>query len=426
MNETDRPGRSRATTSRSCSTLLPHRYPFLLVDRIVEARGDEYGVGIKNVTVNEPHFQGHFPGRPVMPGVLLIEAMAQTAGALCVASQPTGSAPSVVYLMTIDKAKFRKPVVPGDQVRFHMTRIAKKRNMWWFRGEAKVDGVARLRGGSLRHAGARMTREDPSERGRRGRREPRRRRRDRAVLPCRAAGEARRRRPARLARQPRRRHDDRRAHAHLSLRLDRPSAAGPQIPRRAGPPRRRRGLPDPRGRDDEPGHRGRRRRKRSSARAACSSPTPMSRTTAGIGEGVILSNNVMLAGHVQVGDFAIVSGGAAAHQFVRIGAHAFVGGLAGRRARPHSVRHGARQPRRARRPQFRRPQAARLFARGDPRAPARLQDAVLRGKGTLKERVDDVAEAFPDQEAVQQIVAFLREGGDRAICVPRDGKDEEA
>ncbi|RBP09709.1 3-hydroxyacyl-[acyl-carrier-protein] dehydratase [Roseiarcus fermentans] len=120
--------------------LLPHRYPFLLVDRIVEARADEYGVGIKNVTVNEPHFQGHFPVRPVMPGVLLIEAMAQTAGALCVASQKTG-APGVVYLMTIDKAKFRRPVVPGDQVRFHMTRTAKKRNMWWFRGEARVDGA---------------------------------------------------------------------------------------------------------------------------------------------------------------------------------------------------------------------------------------------------------------------------------------------
>jgi 3-hydroxyacyl-[acyl-carrier-protein] dehydratase len=121
-------------------SLLPHRYPFLLVDRIVEARADEYGVGIKNVTVNEPHFQGHFPGRPVMPGVLMLEAMAQTAGALCVASQENQATPSVVYLMTIDKAKFRKPVIPGDQVKFHMTRTAKRRNMWWFRGEARVEG----------------------------------------------------------------------------------------------------------------------------------------------------------------------------------------------------------------------------------------------------------------------------------------------
>jgi 3-hydroxyacyl-[acyl-carrier-protein] dehydratase len=121
--------------------LLPHRYPMLLVDRIVEARGDEYGVGIKNVSFNEPHFQGHFPERPIMPGVLLIEGMAQTAGALCVASRAAGAKPSLVYLMTIDKAKFRKPVVPGDQVRYHMTRIAKRRNMWWFRGEAMVEGA---------------------------------------------------------------------------------------------------------------------------------------------------------------------------------------------------------------------------------------------------------------------------------------------
>ena len=121
--------------------LLPHRYPMLLVDRIVEARGDEYGVGIKNVSFNEPHFQGHFPERPVMPGVLLIEGMAQTAGALCVANRAAGAKPSVVYLMTIDKVKFRKPVVPGDQVRYQMTRVAKRRNMWWFRGEAMVEGA---------------------------------------------------------------------------------------------------------------------------------------------------------------------------------------------------------------------------------------------------------------------------------------------
>ncbi len=118
---------------------LPHRYPMLLVDRIIDVRSDEYGVGIKNVTFNEPQFQGHFPNRPVMPGVLMIEGMAQTAGAMCVASLGANRKPSVVYLMTVDQAKFRKPVVPGDQIRYYMTRTAKRRNMWWFRGEAKVD-----------------------------------------------------------------------------------------------------------------------------------------------------------------------------------------------------------------------------------------------------------------------------------------------
>jgi 3-hydroxyacyl-[acyl-carrier-protein] dehydratase len=122
-------------------TLLPHRYPFLLVDRIIEAKGDESCIGIKNVTANEPQFTGHFPGRPIMPGVLLIEGMAQTAGALCVASIGAVSHPPAVYLMTVDKAKFRKPVVPGDRVEYHMSRFAKRKNMWWFRGEAKVGGA---------------------------------------------------------------------------------------------------------------------------------------------------------------------------------------------------------------------------------------------------------------------------------------------
>jgi 3-hydroxyacyl-[acyl-carrier-protein] dehydratase len=120
-------------------TLLPHRYPFLLVDRILDMRGDESCVGIKNVTANEPQFQGHFPGRPIMPGVLLIEGMAQTAGALCVTSLP--QVPKVVYFITIDKVKFRKPVVPGDVVEFHMRKLKRRGNMWWFRGEAKVAGA---------------------------------------------------------------------------------------------------------------------------------------------------------------------------------------------------------------------------------------------------------------------------------------------
>ena len=119
---------------------LPHRYPFLLVDRIVDIDGDESCIGIKNVTFNEPQFQGHFPGQPVMPGVLLIEGMAQTAGAICVNASTSG-APRLVYFMTIDKAKFRKPVGPGDRVEFHMTKLNQRRNMWWYKGVAKVDGT---------------------------------------------------------------------------------------------------------------------------------------------------------------------------------------------------------------------------------------------------------------------------------------------
>ncbi len=122
--------------------LLPHRYPFLMVDRIVEIQGDESCIGIKNVTVNEPQFTGHFPTRPVFPGVLLIEGMAQTAGAICVAAKLAEQArPKQVFFMTIDKAKFRKPVVPGDTVEYHMRKTNNRRNMWWFRGEAKVGGV---------------------------------------------------------------------------------------------------------------------------------------------------------------------------------------------------------------------------------------------------------------------------------------------
>lgn len=121
--------------------LLPHRYPFLLVDRIIEVRGDESCIGIKNVTANEPYFVGHFPSRPVMPGVLLIEGMAQTAGAICVLALGRGDKPPTsVYFLTVDKAKFRKPVVPGDIVEFHMTKKARKKTMCWFRGEAKVAG----------------------------------------------------------------------------------------------------------------------------------------------------------------------------------------------------------------------------------------------------------------------------------------------
>ncbi|MEI5680371.1 3-hydroxyacyl-ACP dehydratase FabZ [Mesorhizobium sp. CGMCC 1.15528] len=120
--------------------LLPHRYPFLLVDRIIEIDEDNSAIGIKNVTINEPHFQGHFPEQPVMPGVLIIEAMAQTAGAICIKSQNTDK-PSLVYFMTIDNAKFRRPVVPGDRLHIHVKKLKKRGNIWRFACEAMVDGA---------------------------------------------------------------------------------------------------------------------------------------------------------------------------------------------------------------------------------------------------------------------------------------------
>ena len=120
--------------------LLPHRYPFLMIDRIIDMNGDESGTGIKNVSINEPHFLGHFPQYPVMPGVLIIEGMAQTAGALCVAAMGEEYNPQIVYFMGIDKAKFRKPVTPGDQLRFHVKKIRSRGRAWRFGCEAKVDG----------------------------------------------------------------------------------------------------------------------------------------------------------------------------------------------------------------------------------------------------------------------------------------------
>ena len=132
---------------------LPHRYPFLMIDRVTQMSGDERAVGIKNVTFNEPQFQGHFPGNPVFPGVLIIEGMAQTAGVLCMHAHLKETKPQSVFFLTIDKAKFRKPVVPGDTLEYHMTKIARRKNMWWYRGEAKVAGqmVAEAEVGAMVH-----------------------------------------------------------------------------------------------------------------------------------------------------------------------------------------------------------------------------------------------------------------------------------
>ncbi len=121
---------------------LPHRYPFLLVDRILELEMGKRIVGIKNVTMNEPFFQGHFPGHPIMPGVLLLEAMAQTGGVLALKSVPPDQVKNkVLYFMSIDKAKFRKPVVPGDQVRFELDVIRQRSNIVSLKALALVDGA---------------------------------------------------------------------------------------------------------------------------------------------------------------------------------------------------------------------------------------------------------------------------------------------
>ena len=121
--------------------MIPHRYPFLLIDRVVEIIPDVSAVGIKNVSINEPFFQGHFPRQPVLPGVLIIEAMAQTAAVFVVQTLEGAAAGKLVYFMTVDEARFRRPVFPGDVLRIHVSKLRNRRNVWKFRGEARVDGA---------------------------------------------------------------------------------------------------------------------------------------------------------------------------------------------------------------------------------------------------------------------------------------------
>lgn len=117
---------------------LPHRYPFLMIDRIIDIDGEESATGIKNISYNEPIFQGHFPGKPIFPGVLILEGMAQTAGAIVIANRQGAGANNIVYLLTIDKAKFRKPSVPGDQLRYHIQKLQLRRNMGRYLARAMV------------------------------------------------------------------------------------------------------------------------------------------------------------------------------------------------------------------------------------------------------------------------------------------------
>ncbi|HKM64896.1 MAG TPA: 3-hydroxyacyl-ACP dehydratase FabZ [Acidisphaera sp.] len=122
--------------------LIPHRYPFLLIDRVVDVVLGERATGIKNVTINENFFQGHFPHHPVMPGVLIIESMAQTAAVFVVETLGPASHGKVVYFMSIEAAKFRRPVVPGDQLRIEVTKEHARRNVWKVHAVARVDGTA--------------------------------------------------------------------------------------------------------------------------------------------------------------------------------------------------------------------------------------------------------------------------------------------
>lgn len=120
--------------------MIPHRHPFLMVDKIVDVVSNVRATGIKNVSINEPFFQGHFPTRPVMPGVLIIEAMAQTAAVLVVHTLGRESEGKLVYFMTIDSARFRKPVFPGDSLQVHVTKQRHRANVWKFEGRAEVRG----------------------------------------------------------------------------------------------------------------------------------------------------------------------------------------------------------------------------------------------------------------------------------------------
>ena len=121
---------------------IPHRYPMLMIDRMVDVVLNQSAVGIKNVSVNEPFFQGHFPGHPVMPGVLIIESMAQTAAVLVVETLGADAAGKLVYFMTIESAKFRRPVLPGDQLRLAVSKERNRGNVWKFHGNATVDGIS--------------------------------------------------------------------------------------------------------------------------------------------------------------------------------------------------------------------------------------------------------------------------------------------
>ena len=138
--DTARPDVTAEIDIQRIMQMIPHRYPFLLIDRVVNVVSGESAVGIKNVSINEGYFQGHFPQHPVMPGVLMIEAMAQTAAVLVVHTLGKEAEGKLVYFMSIDNARFRRPVFPGDSLHIHVTKLRNRGNVWKFEGRAEVDG----------------------------------------------------------------------------------------------------------------------------------------------------------------------------------------------------------------------------------------------------------------------------------------------
>src|SRR5579883_1977691 len=140
MDTTEPAGVTAEIDIQRIMQLIPHRYPFLMIDRVIDVVSGESAVGIKNVSINEFYFQGHFPQHPVMPGVLLIEAMAQTAAVLVVHTLGPESEGKLVYFMSVDNARFRKPVFPGDVLHVHVNKQRHRGNVWKFEGRAEVDG----------------------------------------------------------------------------------------------------------------------------------------------------------------------------------------------------------------------------------------------------------------------------------------------
>jgi 3-hydroxyacyl-[acyl-carrier-protein] dehydratase len=142
--QTDRTSAATASTTavdiRRILKMVPHRYPMLMVDRVIDMQLDQRAVGIKNVSINEPFFQGHFPSEPVMPGVLIIEAMAQTAAVLVFATYGQESEGKLVYFMSIDDVRFRRPVFPGDRLELHVEKVQSRASVWKFSGKAIVEG----------------------------------------------------------------------------------------------------------------------------------------------------------------------------------------------------------------------------------------------------------------------------------------------